>query len=150
MLRMYKKHASCLGRLQKPGLRRVSKGLRCANYSMFASEEHDSFQSLSTSEKAGKAEVDKFASQVERLNQWWNSPRFAGLKRPYSAEDVASKQGSLQQTYPSSLMAQKLFALLEEKAEKGLPLHTSKFLLLCYYPYSSLLIGYFYFQSGCN
>lgn len=141
MLRMYKKHAGLLSRLQKPGLRRVSKGLRCARYSISASEEHHSFQSLPTSKKAGKAEDDKFASQVEKLKQWWDSPRFAGLKRPYSAEDVASKQGSLQQTYPSSLMAQKLFALLEEKAEKGLPLHTSKFLLLCYYPYSSLLIG---------
>ena len=38
-----------------------------------------------------------------------------------------SKRGTLQQSYPSSLMARKLFNLLEERAAKGEPVHTSAF-----------------------
>ena len=81
-----------------------------------------------------------FTSQVQDLKQWWSSPRFVGLKRPYSAEDVASKQGSLQQTYPSSTMARKLFNLLNKKAEKGLPLHTSE-RFFHFFPLSSNFIA---------
>ncbi|KAJ6151565.1 hypothetical protein N7470_007162 [Penicillium chermesinum] len=50
--------------------------------------------------------------------------RYEGIKRPYSAADVVSKRGSLQQTYPSSLMARKLFNLLNERAAAGEPVHT--------------------------
>ena len=100
--------------------------LRRAKLTTSATPELNSFQSLPIEEKNGKAEDAEFTSRVEKIKQWWSSPRFAGMKRPYSAEDVVSKQGSLQQTYPSSTMAQKLFGLLNEKAEKGLPLHTSE------------------------
>ena len=65
------------------------------------------------------------------MKDWWASPRYKGIKRPYSAEDVVSKRGALQQSYPSSLMARKLFNLLEERAAKGEPVHTSAFILVC-------------------
>ena len=65
------------------------------------------------------------------MRDWWASPRYKGIKRPYSAEDVVSKRGALQQSYPSSLMARKLFNLLEERAAKGEPVHTSAFILVC-------------------
>ncbi|EEP78727.1 isocitrate lyase [Uncinocarpus reesii 1704] len=84
----------------------------------------DAYQLLSTSEKAGAAEDALFEEQVNAVNQWWATPRYEGIKRPYSAADVVSKRGSLQQAYPSSLMARKLFNLLNEKAAKGEPLHT--------------------------
>lgn len=64
------------------------------------------------------------------MRDWWASPRYKGIKRPYSAEDVVSKRGALQQSYPSSLMARKLFNLLEERAAKGEPVHTSAFILV--------------------
>jgi len=85
----------------------------------------DSFHLLSTEQKAGAAEDALFAAEVEQVEQWWASPRYKGIKRPYSAEDVVGKRGSLQQTYPSSLMGRKLFNLLEERASQGLPVHTS-------------------------
>lgn len=85
----------------------------------------DAFQLLSTSEKAGASEDTIFNEQVAQVKEWWASPRYKGIKRPYSAEDVVSKRGTLQQTYPSSLMARKLFNLLEEKASRGEPIHTS-------------------------
>ncbi|KAF2454559.1 isocitrate lyase [Lineolata rhizophorae] len=84
----------------------------------------DSYQLLPTASKAGAAEDALFDEQVQQVKEWWASPRFVGIKRPYSAEDVVSKRGALQQTYPSSLMARKLFNLLEERAAKGEPVHT--------------------------
>ena len=86
----------------------------------------DSYQLLPTSEKSGAAEDSLFAQEVEDVKQWWESPRYEGIRRPYSAEDVVSKRGTLQQTYPSSLMARKLFNLLKEKAAVGEPVHTSE------------------------
>lgn len=85
----------------------------------------DSFQLLSTTEKAGAAEDALYEQQVKDVETWWKSPRFEGIKRPYSAADVVSKRGTLQQTYPSSLMARKLFNLLNERAAEGKPVHTS-------------------------
>ena len=86
----------------------------------------DSYQLLPTSEKSGAAEDTLLAQEVEDVKQWWASPRYEGIRRPYSAEDVVSKRGTLQQTYPSSLMARKLFNLLKEKAAVGEPVHTSE------------------------
>lgn len=87
----------------------------------------DSFQLLSEAAKAGEAEDALFEEQVQAVKEWWASPRYKGIKRPYSAEDVVSKRGTLPQSYPSSLMARKLFNLLEERAAKGEPVHTSAF-----------------------
>ncbi|CAG5156103.1 uncharacterized protein ALTATR162_LOCUS3986 [Alternaria atra] len=84
----------------------------------------DSFQLLPEASKAGQAEDALFEEQVQAVKDWWASPRYKGIKRPYSAEDVVSKRGALQQSYPSSLMARKLFNLLEERAAKGEPVHT--------------------------
>ncbi|KAL1304795.1 hypothetical protein AAFC00_003725 [Neodothiora populina] len=84
----------------------------------------DAFQLLPSNEKAGANEDAIFSEQVKEVEAWWASPRYKGIKRPYSAADVVSKRGSMQQTYPSSLMARKLFNLLEEKAAKGEPVHT--------------------------
>lgn len=84
----------------------------------------DSFQLLPSSSKAGAAEDALFDAEVQAVNEWWQTPRYAGIKRPYTAEDVVARRGALQQTYPSSLMARKLFNLLEERAKAGEPVHT--------------------------
>ncbi|MCJ1444348.1 MAG: hypothetical protein MMC23_004850 [Stictis urceolatum] len=84
----------------------------------------DSFQLLGETQKPGQAEDELFAREVEDVKAWWSSQRYAGIKRPYSAEDVVSKRGALQQTYPSSLMARKLFNLLKEREAAGEPVHT--------------------------
>ncbi|RDW72557.1 methylisocitrate lyase ICL2 [Aspergillus mulundensis] len=84
----------------------------------------DSYQLLSTAEKAGDAEDSLYEQQIKDVEAWWSSPRYEGIKRPYSAADVVSKRGSLQQTYPSSLMARKLFNLLNDRAAENKPVHT--------------------------
>jgi Isocitrate lyase len=69
----------------------------------------DAYQLLSTQEKAGESEDALYDQQLRDVESWWNSPRYEGIKRPYTAADVVSKRGSLTTNVPSSLMARKLF-----------------------------------------
>lgn len=87
----------------------------------------DSFQLLAESEKPGAAEDALYEQQLKDVEAWWASPRYEGIKRPYSAEDVVSKRGSQMQSYPSSVMARKLFNLIKERERKGEPIYTSTF-----------------------
>jgi len=84
----------------------------------------DAFQLL-TEAKKPSAENALFEEQIQQVKAWWASERYQGIKRPYTAEDDVSKRGALQQTYPSSLMARKLFNLFQERAAEGKPVHTS-------------------------
>ncbi|KAL7965316.1 methylisocitrate lyase [Trichoderma sp. SZMC 28014] len=84
----------------------------------------DSYQLLPEAQKAGAAEDALYEAQVKEIEEWWASPRFAGIRRPYSAADVASKRGSQYFKYPSSVMATKLFNLIREREAKGEPIHT--------------------------
>ncbi|ROT41050.1 mitochondrial 2-methylisocitrate lyase [Sodiomyces alkalinus F11] len=84
----------------------------------------DAFQLLPESSKAGSAEDALYDAQIKEVEAWWQSPRFEGIKRPYSAADVVSKRGTQQQTYTSSLMARKLFNLIREREAEGKPIHT--------------------------
>ncbi|ETS73898.1 hypothetical protein PFICI_13764 [Pestalotiopsis fici W106-1] len=84
----------------------------------------DAFQLLPETEKAGAAEDALYEQQIKDVEAWWASPRFEGIKRPYTAADVVSKRGSQLQSYPSSLMARKLFNLVQERLAKGEPIHT--------------------------
>ena len=63
-----------------------------------------------------QAEKADQQAQVQQLNQWWASPRYAGITRPYSAEEIASKRGSLlgRQVPAANKLSEKLFNLLVE------------------------------------
>lgn len=87
----------------------------------------DAFHLLSEAEKPGSYEDALYNQQLQDVEAWWATPRYEGIKRPYSVEDVVSKRGSLQQSYPSSVMARKLWTLIQERLAKGEPLHTSMF-----------------------
>lgn len=85
-----------------------------------------------------KREQSQFLKEVEEVKQWWKSPRFRKIKRycvltgfsligrPFTAESVVSKRGTLKVEYPSNTQAKKLFALLEKHA-KVLSLWNSSF-----------------------
>lgn len=83
----------------------------------------DSFQLLSTADKAGAAEDALFEEQVKDVKAWWATDRYKDIRRPYSAEDVVSKRGTLQQSYPSSITARKLWNLIQERGSQGQPIH---------------------------
>lgn len=68
-----------------------------------------------------------YRREVQKVTEWWATPRFRDIRRPYNAEDVVKHRGSLPVEaiqYPSSFQAQKLFQLLNEHFEKRMPLHT--------------------------
>lgn len=71
-------------------------------------------------------EAADFAAQVASIDEWFSSPRFAGLKRPYSAELVATKRGTqpISPLQPANISAKKLHASLTRAQEAGRPLHT--------------------------
>ena len=109
----------------KPAARAMSSHLPTVLPPLSTALPSDSYQLRPSSEKNGAAEEALFDQELEDVKQWWASPRYEGIRRPYSAEDVISKRGTLQQTYPSSLMARKLFNLLKERAAAWEPVHTS-------------------------
>ncbi|KAF9077583.1 isocitrate lyase icl [Rhodocollybia butyracea] len=65
-----------------------------------------------------------FQTEVRQVEEWWKSPRFARVTRPYTAADVVSKRGTIKIDYPSGIQGKKLFALLSEHAKRGTPSHT--------------------------
>jgi isocitrate lyase len=70
-------------------------------------------------------EVAEFEQRTNEMVQFCAQSRFKGIKRPYSPSSVASKQGFLPVTpLPSSLLADKLFALFTQRASEGKPVHT--------------------------
>ncbi|CAG7561178.1 unnamed protein product [Fusarium equiseti] len=95
-----------------------------SSLSTHATQPADAFQLLPESQKPGEAEDKLYEATVKEIEAWWASPRYAGIKRPYSAEDVATKRGTQKVQYPSSVMAQKLFNLIREREAKGEPIHT--------------------------
>ena len=65
-----------------------------------------------------------FQQQVDDMNRWWKSPRFAGKVRPYTAADVVSKRGTIAMQYPSNTQAKKMVALLDKHWKNGTTSHT--------------------------
>jgi len=65
-----------------------------------------------------------FNAEVARVEQWWKDPRFSRVKRPYTASQVVSKRGTLPISYPSDVLAKKLWASLSEHFKRGTPSHT--------------------------
>lgn len=61
---------------------------------------------------------------VEAIREFMNLPRFKDVKRPYSAEDVASLTPPVPHVYPSAFMATKLWKLLNDKYAKKSFTHT--------------------------
>ncbi|CAK7567736.1 MAG: mitochondrial 2-methylisocitrate lyase [Sporothrix epigloea] len=84
----------------------------------------DAFQLLPEASKTGTAEELLYQAQLKEVEQWWKSTRFEGIERPYSAADVVSKRGTQMQLYPSSIMARKLWNLVQERSAVGKPIHT--------------------------
>ncbi|KAK3331218.1 isocitrate lyase [Apodospora peruviana] len=84
----------------------------------------EAFQVLPESQKAGAAEDALYAQQIKEVEDWWASPRFKGIKRDWTPDDVVSKRGSLQQSFPSSVMARKLWTLVQTRLAEKKPIHT--------------------------
>ncbi|CED84303.1 isocitrate lyase [Phaffia rhodozyma] len=70
-------------------------------------------------------EKQDFTSRCQSLTASWSTSRWKTLQRPYQAEDVISKQGSIPPSPPVSLeSSRKLFDLLSRREQEGKPVHT--------------------------
>ncbi|OBZ89491.1 Isocitrate lyase [Choanephora cucurbitarum] len=66
----------------------------------------------------------EFQQEVERMKQWWASPRFKLVKRPYTAESIVSKRGTFPTEYRSNVQAKKLWGILQNNKATGNTSHT--------------------------
>lgn len=58
-------------------------------------------------------EEKKFQDEVAATQQWWNDSRWRYTKRPFTAEQIVSKRGTLKLQYPSNDQSKKLWGVLE-------------------------------------
>jgi isocitrate lyase len=65
-----------------------------------------------------------FDQEVALLKAWWQTERFAGIKRPYSAEHVVSLRGTFKQDYASNTQSKKLWRLLKKHQAAKTASHT--------------------------
>ncbi|KAG0244617.1 Isocitrate lyase, partial [Actinomortierella wolfii] len=77
-----------------------------------------------TSAEYVEAEERKFQEEVAKVKQWWASERFSLITRPYSAESVVSKRGTIEQDYASNTQAKKLWKLLKNHQKNKTASHT--------------------------
>ncbi|AJU56563.1 Icl1p [Saccharomyces cerevisiae YJM1573] len=64
-----------------------------------------------------QAKLDADAAEIEK---WWSDSRWSKTKRNYSARDIAVRRGTFPPIeYPSSVMARKLFKVLEKHHNEG-------------------------------
>jgi len=99
--------------------------LRHVSRSFFSSSAYARPTALALDAPTPSEESEAFASRVVAVETFFSQPRFAGLSRPYGAAAVASKQGSLPPLpLPSTLLADKLYAIFDRAAKEGKPVHT--------------------------
>ncbi|KAI9022768.1 isocitrate lyase [Phycomyces nitens] len=69
-------------------------------------------------------EAIEFQQEVEKVKQWWASPRFRLVKRPYTAEAIVSKRGNFPIAYRSDVQAKKVWKILQGHKKNGTTTHT--------------------------
>ncbi|KAJ5391365.1 Isocitrate lyase [Penicillium cosmopolitanum] len=55
----------------------------------------------------------KYAEDVQAVKNWWSDSRWRFTKRPFTAEQIVAKRGTLTVDYPSAVQAKKLWSTLE-------------------------------------
>lgn len=64
-----------------------------------------------------KKDLDSSAREIEK---WWSEPRWKNTKRIYTANDIAARRGTFPPVeYPSSVMAKKLYKVLQKHNRDG-------------------------------
>lgn len=64
-------------------------------------------------------EEKAFQAEVEAVKKWWNEPRWEGITRPYTAEEIVMRRSTLQNPNASDAMARKAYDLLKDHAKNG-------------------------------
>ncbi|ORX63762.1 ICL-domain-containing protein [Basidiobolus meristosporus CBS 931.73] len=69
-------------------------------------------------------ETGLFTDECEQVRAWWRNSRFTHVTRPYTAESIVSKRGTLNIQYPSNTMAKKLWKIVNQHFQNGTASHT--------------------------
>lgn len=62
-------------------------------------------------------EQQQYLQEVEAVKQWWTDSRWRYTKRPFTAEQIVQKRGTIKIDYPSNKQAKKLWKLVEHRFE---------------------------------
>eukprot|EP01017_Pseudomicrothorax_dubius_P028541 TRINITY_DN3392_c0_g2_i1.p1 TRINITY_DN3392_c0_g2~~TRINITY_DN3392_c0_g2_i1.p1 ORF type:complete len:476 (-),score=104.14 TRINITY_DN3392_c0_g2_i1:334-1761(-) len=65
-----------------------------------------------------------FQKLTHEIEEWWKSPRWEGIYRPYRASDVARLRNSIPLSYPAEILSKKLHKLLSDNFERRVFSHT--------------------------
>lgn len=60
-----------------------------------------------------EAEEQAFQEEIKAIQQWWSDSRWRYTKRPFTAEQIATKRGNLKIQYPSNEQSKKLWRTVE-------------------------------------
>lgn len=58
-----------------------------------------------------------FNAEVAAVKKWWTDSRWRYTKRPFTAEQIVAKRGTLKIEYPSNAMSKKLWNILEHRIQ---------------------------------
>lgn len=59
------------------------------------------------------AEDQKYQQEVEAVKKWWSDSRWRYTRRPFTAEEIVQKRGTLPISYPSNEQSKKLWNIVE-------------------------------------
>ncbi|KAI9860464.1 MAG: isocitrate lyase 1 [Trichoglossum hirsutum] len=60
-------------------------------------------------------EEQAYRAEVAAVKQWWADSRWRYTKRPFTAEQIVAKRGSLKIQYPGNIQSKKLWKILEQR-----------------------------------
>ena len=60
-----------------------------------------------------------YQTDINAVKKWWRDSRWRYTKRPFTAEQIVAKRGSLKIDYPSNAMSKKLWNIFEERFKVG-------------------------------
>ena len=60
-----------------------------------------------------EVEEQQFQAGVAAVKRWWTEPRWRYTRRPFTAEQIVSKRGSVSSTFLGNQMSMKLWNILE-------------------------------------
>lgn len=60
-------------------------------------------------------EEAQFQREVAEVKAWWSDSRWRFTKRPFTAEQIVSKRGTIKPQYPNNEMSKKLWSTVEQR-----------------------------------
>jgi len=60
-------------------------------------------------------EEQRYQEEVAAVKQWWTDSRWRFTKRPFTAEQIVQKRGSIKMTYANNEMSKKLWNIVEDR-----------------------------------